>query len=126
MVRIVAIEGNIGSGKSTVVRDLKTRLQDDKKFVFLQEPVDVWETIKDETTGENMIVKFYKDQKKYSFAFQMMAYISRLSILRNMVKHLTKIELEEMNYSESKTCNEHIIICERSLFTDKNVFAKML
>ena len=107
---ILSIEGNIGSGKSTIIDNLKEKYKNDKKeFIFLAEPVDEWETIKDE---ENITIlqKFYSDQKKYSFTFQIMAYISRLNLLRKTIKE-----------NPGK-----IIISERSLFTDKYVFAKML
>ena len=58
--------------------------------------------------GETILAKFYKDQDKYSFSFQMMAYISRISLLRKIIK-------------KNPTA---IIITERSVLTDKNVFAK--
>ena len=56
-----------------------------------------------------MLTLYYADQKKYAFSFQMMAYISRLHLLKKAI---------EDGYT--------IIISERSLATDKNVFAKML
>jgi deoxyguanosine kinase len=116
MAHIFSIEGNIGSGKSTLVRALKQHYESlnnnegkTTKVVFMEEPVSVWTEIKD-ASGENMIEKFYKDQHKYAFSFQMMAYISRLSMLKQCIR-------------ENPSA---IIICERSLYTDKNVFAKML
>ena len=105
---IISIEGNIGSGKSTIVDYLKNNYTD-KNIVYLQEPVDEWNNIKDEN-NITILEKFYANQTKYSFAFQMMAYISRLDLLRNSIK----------NNPNS------IIITERSLFTDKYVFAQML
>ena len=108
---IFSIEGNIGSGKSTLVKILKNNLSNiqDKKVIFLQEPVDEWESIKDEN-GESILKKFYNNQQKYAFSFQIMAYISRISLLRNTIKK-----------------NPHsVIITERSIYTDKEVFAKML
>jgi deoxyadenosine/deoxycytidine kinase len=109
--RILSIEGNIGSGKSTFLEMLKTHYKDDERIIFLREPVDEWEKIKDKE-GNTMLQKFYADQKTYSFPFQMMAYISRLSILRDVVKKNKNRDI--------------IIITERSLYTDKYVFAKML
>lgn len=112
-ITIISIEGNIGSGKSTLLKNLKTHYQDtDINIVFLREPVDEWESIKD-VRGVTMLEKFYSDQEKYSFPFQMMAYISRLSLLKDTLKQYQNAE---------KT----IIITERSLYTDKFVFAKML
>jgi deoxyadenosine/deoxycytidine kinase len=107
--RIISIEGNIGSGKSTLLAQLKEEYKENADIIFLREPVDEWESIKD-IDGTTMIQKFYADQEKYSFPFQMMAYISRLALLK-----------------EALTKNKNtIIITERSLFTDKHVFAKML
>ena len=57
-----------------------------------------------------MLEKFYENQVKYSFAFQMMAYISRLSILKKCIDENP----------------DFIIITERCLNTDRYVFAKML
>ncbi len=109
MSLIISVEGNIGSGKSTILEYLKKKYNNDNSIVFLQEPISEWEKIKDDNNN-TILTKFYNDQKKYSFAFQMMAYISRLDILRKTIK-------------ENPT---KIIISERSLFTDKYVFAKML
>jgi deoxyadenosine/deoxycytidine kinase len=110
-VKVISIEGNIGSGKSTLLSHLKQSLsiQNGQQVIFLQEPVDEWESIKDEE-GNTMIQKFYGNQVKYSFTFQMMAYISRLSLLKRSIENNPNA----------------ILITERSLFTDKFVFAKML
>lgn len=120
MFKIVSIEGNIGSGKSTLLENLRKHYKDDAHVIFLREPVDDWEKIKD-SEGNTMLQKFYADQEKYSFAFQMMAYISRLKILRDTIKNIT-------NNSNAlrKNMPKYVIITERSLYTDKYVFAKML
>lgn len=115
---IISIEGNIGSGKTTFLENLKHAFANNKNVYFLREPVDEWENIKDKD-GITMIQKFYADQAKYSFAFQMMAYISRLKILRDTFN--TILSLPDYNTNTS-----YFIITERSLYTDKYVFAKML
>jgi deoxyadenosine/deoxycytidine kinase len=108
-VKIISIDGNIGSGKSTLMGKLKDYFSNNKNVVFLKEPVDEWETITDEN-GTTILEKFYGDSTKYGFSFQIMAYISRLDVIRKEIKK-----------------NPHaIFISERSLFTDKLVFAKML
>ena len=112
---IVSIEGNIGSGKSTLLSNLRQHYENNSNVVFLKEPVDEWEKIKDEN-GETILKKFYADQEKYSFPFQMMAYVSRIKVLRDTLKTI-KTDIEDKNI---------IIITERSLYTDKMVFAKML
>ena len=112
---IVSIEGNIGSGKSTLLSNLREHYENNSNVVFLKEPVDEWEKIKDEN-GETILKKFYADQEKYSFPFQMMAYVSRLKVLRDTLKTI-KTDTQDKNIT---------IITERSLYTDKMVFAKML
>ena len=59
MVKIISIEGNIGSGKSTVVHNLEQKLKNNKDYVFLREPVDIWETIKDQY-GKTILENFTK------------------------------------------------------------------
>ena len=113
---IISIEGNIGSGKSTLLANLKEYYKNNACVVFLKEPVDEWSKIKDEQ-GVTILEKFYADQEKYSFPFQMMAYVSRLKVLRDTLKE-TRLKTEP----NSKI----IVITERSLYTDKMVFAKML
>ena len=109
MSQLISIEGNIGSGKSTILKLLKEKFNTDSNIIFLQEPVEEWEKIKDKN-NETIISKFYENQEKYSFAFQMMAYISRLSILQKAIR----------------SNPEAIILTERCLNTDRYVFAKML
>jgi len=108
MITIFTIEGNIGSGKSTLIRLLQKKYDD---IVCILEPVDQWGKIKDQK-GESILSKFYKDQKKYSFSFQMMAYISRLASIKRVIEKNDKKSL--------------MIVTERSVYTDKEVFAKML
>lgn len=109
---IISIEGNIGTGKSTILENLEKNINNTypNKILFLKEPVDIWESIKDEN-GRTILEKFYKDQRRYAFTFQVMAYISRLSLLKRAIK-------------ENPDCE--IIIIERSLIADKNIFMQML
>jgi len=117
---IISIEGNIGSGKSTLLANLREHFKYNDNVVFLKEPVDEWEKIKDKH-GITILEKFYADQEKYSFPFQMMAYVSRIKVLRDTLREKT-----EKNRIVNKNNDNLIIITERSLHTDKMVFAKML
>lgn len=110
MSKIISVEGNIGSGKSTLLENLREKYKSNSNVVFLKEPVDEWENIKDKN-GTTMLEKFYSDQKRYSFSFQMLAFISRLVLLKKTIKECP---------------DNSVIITERSLITDKMVFAKML
>ncbi len=107
--KIISIEGNIGSGKSTLLENLRNHYKDDSNIKFVDEPVKDWNNIIDEN-GTTILEKFYADQLKYSFSFQIMAYISRLAILKKTIEENPR----------------SIIISERCLYTDKEVFAKML
>lgn len=109
---ILSIEGNIGSGKTTLMANLREEYKNNPCVIFLKEPVDEWANIKD-ANGKTILEKFYENQQAYSFAFQMMAYISRLNVLRQALKGL-------------EPGNKYTIITERSLNTDRYVFAKML
>ena len=105
---IISLEGNIGSGKSTILRIMQEKYQNNPNVIFVDEPVSEWNLIKD---GDKSILElFYEDQAKYSFAFQIMAYITRLRKLLQVLEN----------------SSDKIIICERSIYTDKYVFAKML
>lgn len=107
---IFSLEGNIGVGKSTIINLLKlNKFKFNKKFVYLEEPVNMWEDVKDEN-GINILENYYKNTKEYAFKFQMLVYISRLSLLRKTIKE---------NHNS-------IILIERSIYADKNIFVKML
>ncbi len=110
--KIISIEGNIGSGKSTLVNYLKDHFKKSgQKIVFVGEPIDIWETITDDDEAKTpILVKYYQDIKKYAFPFQMMAFITRIHLLRETIEENP----------------DAVIICERSLYSDSQIFAKML
>ena len=113
MTRLISFEGNIGSGKSTFIKKLQSYYSNEnndkrKRICFLPEPVNIWNTIID-NNGKTILENFYSNPEKYAFSFQMMAYISRLSLLHDALKE-----------------SYDIIFTERCIFTDKNIFAKML
>lgn len=112
--RIISIEGNIGSGKSTLIEELKTRYANNPEIIFLQEPVDLWQSIYQESDGKTMLELFYENQSKYSFAFQVMAYMSRLRMIKEEVE-------KAMINGKVNT-----IVMERSMEADREIFAKML
>jgi len=70
----------------------------------------MWEKICDKS-GKNMIKKYYENPIRYAFTFQIMAFQTRLQLLK-----------EAIAYSDSVTT----IVMERSLDADYHIFAKML
>lgn len=114
-INIISVEGNIGSGKSTLIKILTEKYKNVPNVVFLLEPVSIWESIISDN-GNNMIENLYNDTAKYAFSFQIMACSSRLKMIKLAIdKH------QKLNNDTSLT-----IIMERSLDADHNVFAKML
>lgn len=107
---IISIEGNIGAGKTTIVEHLQKRLEKNEEIIFLREPVDIWDTIRD-NNNVTILEKFYNDSEKYAFCFQVMAFATRSTNIKNAIK-------------TNPGCK--YIICERSLEADNNIFAKML
>ena len=104
---VISIDGNIGSSKSTLLEFLRTNYQGD--YVYVDEPLNKWDQFKD-ASGQTILQKFYEDQPKYAFSFQTMALLSRLIAIRDAIA----------------ANPDKIIVSERSLYTDKLVFAKML
>jgi deoxyadenosine/deoxycytidine kinase len=105
----ISIEGNIGAGKSTLVKILKEILSETSSgnYAFIQEPVDEWLNLTD-SDGKNILDKFYSDQKSWSYKFQMNAFITRLKRLQ-------------------KSINTYpLSICERTVETDRRCFAQQL
>jgi deoxyadenosine/deoxycytidine kinase len=112
-IQVISVEGNIGCGKSTFMKKLRKDLPstiNGKTVVFADEPVEEWKTITNKD-GTPMLSLYYSDSKKYSFQFQMMAYITRLNALLECV---------------NKHGKDIIIVTERCLKSDRDIFAKML
>ena len=89
-----------------------------KSVQFIDEPVSVWESIKDKT-GKNMIEKFYADQTKYAFSFQIMALSSRIQYIQNAIA-------EAKNTISRGEATEVVLVMERSIKCDEYVFAELL
>ena len=107
---VISVDGNIGSGKSTLVKFLKCKYNN---LCFLDEPVDEWLCLID-NNNENILHKFYNDKTRYSYLFQNFAFITRANILLKKINSFKNI------------FGQKIIITERSVETDRNIFAKML
>ena len=96
-VSMFFVEGNIGVGKSTLVKELEGR-----GLATLQEPVAAWESVVNQN-GKNVLQEFYDDPKKWAYAFQSIAFRSRIIGMKDL----------------PTGC-----IVERSVYTDRMVFAE--
>jgi deoxyadenosine/deoxycytidine kinase len=115
-IYLISVEGNIGSGKSTLLDQLKTAFSDNDSVQFIPEPVDQWNTIIDHKSGQTMLQRFYAYPQTYAFEFQMMALLSRLALLRKVFSPT----------SSNKPTKPMVYVSERSVYTDRYVFAQMM
>ena len=95
------LEGNVGTGKSTFLR----KLQEIADVHIILEPVDEWVNTKNSNSGKNLLEEFYANQERWAYTFQSIAFRTRINNLLMAPKNKTKV-------------------IERSVFTDRNVFAK--
>ena len=105
---IISIEGNIGALKTTFLDYIRQHSRDICNMRFLKEPLDEWESFRD-GEGKSILQHFYENPSENAFAFQMTAFLSRFSVMEKVVTN------KDTNY-----------ITERSLETDRHVFAEML
>ena len=97
---VVYIEGNIGSGKSTLVPILAEKIG----AGYSLEAVGEWNKVTD-SEGETMLSKFYSSMERYAYAFQSLAFLSRVEAI-------------------DKFDDKETTIVERSIYADMEVFAK--
>lgn len=106
---IITLEGNIGSGKSTMLNKIKEQYP---QWNIVQEPVDIWEQFKTKE-GKNLLECFYTDTKRWSYTLQNCAFITRYTTMNEAIK-------------AAPVKDKNIFIIERSVLTDRYVFAEML
>jgi deoxyadenosine/deoxycytidine kinase len=109
---LISIEGNIGSGKSTLFQALQARNPD---WHYIQEPVDSWMGMKDDA-GESLLSKFYRDKRRWSYTFQNTALLTRILSIQDKVQR----------WKEGGRKGSPVFVTERCVQTDANVFAKLL
>lgn len=105
---LISVEGNIGSGKSTLLEALQ-HLSCSKPIIIIPEDVKAWVSFKD-TEGQTIVEHFYKNKSKFGFCFQTLVVISRIHHILSCVKQYP----------------DHIIITERSHYTDLHIFVTTL
>lgn len=108
---IISLDGNIGAGKSTLLAELRKKIHD---IHLVDEPVGQWTALKN-AEGKNLLELFYQDKKRWSYTFQNCAILTRLKNIKDAVENL-----------DNTVKSPQIIITERSVLTDKHVFAEML
>ncbi len=106
---LITLDGNIGAGKSTLLEAIRTHMPN---VSVIQEPVGDWLTMKN-ADGESLLSLFYKDTARWSYTFQNVALLTRLMHTNELLSGWTADK-------------PSVIITERSVLTDRYVFAEML
>jgi len=106
---LIAIDGNIGGGKTTLI-DRLSKSHECSGIIFLTEPItEEWGQIRDET-DQTLFEMFCSDRKANAFPFQILVFASLVKMLR---------AARSVNY-------DSVVIMERSIVTSLKVFSAML
>lgn len=93
--KIYSIEGNIGAGKTTVLKIIGACMND---VMFVEEPVQEWQNL----GGMNLLEKFYEDPDRWGYSFEFYVMLSKLKAL-----------------AQAAESDKSIIILERSFYSNK-------
>jgi deoxyadenosine/deoxycytidine kinase len=108
---IISLDGNIGAGKSTLLAEIRKSIPE---ICVVDEPVGQWTALKNDA-GKNLLELFYEDKKRWAYTFQNCAILTRLKNIKQAVEEL-----------DANGQGPQVILTERSVLTDKYVFAQML
>lgn len=93
--KVFALEGNIGAGKTTILKIIGKHFQD---VEFVEEPVKMWQNL----GGMNLLDAFYSDPKRWGFSFEFFSMLTKIEALLN-----------------AANSDKPIIIIERSILSNK-------
>mgnify|MGYP002631007290 FL=1 len=99
--RLIIVDGGVGAGKTTFIRNLAIQLGRYLKVVVVDEPVDRWVKL-------GILEKFYADPLRYAYEFQTCTFTTRTDRL------LKALETPADLY-----------VLERSILTDRFVFMEL-
>ena len=113
--RLVYVEGNIGSGKSTFLNYIgeSSKYKDD--CIVIPEPLNLWFNVK----GYNLLQLYYKSPKRYSAPFQCHIFLTMIHRHNLMLKQIQQQE-------EKKDKKIKIVFMERSLESGVYCFSRVL
>lgn len=92
----VSVEGNIGSGKSTLMNYFK-------QFSFIQthsEPLDKWRDVQ----GHNLLGLLYEDLSKWNATFQSYVQLTRTQIQSGSAQEGVKVQMFERSVQNNRYC----------------------
>lgn len=100
--RHICIEGNLGSGKSTLVSALRTYYRNDPIIAFVQEPVKQW---------TQLLANFYEDHAANAHALQVMIAVTFLQDTLSALIEKPKAK---------------VVVSDRSIFSGLSIFVPIL
>lgn len=128
---LISLDGNIGPGKSTLLEIIRTH---HPEVGVLEEPIEEWKKVVDKE-GKNILARYYEDKERWAYTFQSLVFITKIAQLNTYIAKLNNplhyiqehgIMAYLMLIFNRILRKPHVIITERSIMTDKCVFAQML
>jgi deoxyadenosine/deoxycytidine kinase len=105
--KIFPIVGSMGVGKTTFVDNLRKIVP---SVIYLAEPVDQWLSIVDQSNGENLLNRLYRDPHRWALTFEMIAHATRWKQLMTALK----------------SPESSVIVIDGALSVDKSAYAQKL
>ena len=93
--QIYSIEGNIGAGKTTILKIIEKSFKD---IAFVEEPISKWQNI----GNENLLEKFYENPERWCFSFEFYSMLTKIQALL-----------------KAADSDKPIIVIERSILSNK-------
>ena len=93
--KIYALEGNIGAGKTTILKIIGKHFKD---VEFVEEPVKSWQNL----GGMNLLDSFYSDPQRWGFSFEFYSMLTKIQALL-----------------KAGDSDKPIIVIERSILSNK-------
>ena len=93
--KIYALEGNIGAGKTTILKLLAKHFKD---IEFVEEPVKEWQNL----GGMNLLDSFYSNAQRWGFSFEFYSMLTKIQALL-----------------KAADSDKPIVIIERSILSNK-------
>jgi deoxyadenosine/deoxycytidine kinase len=112
-MKILTIEGNIGSGKSVLMEHIVPLLEKIGYWpIIVKEPLTEWQECI-APNGKSHLENYYMNTSENAFSFQLMCLTSRIATLKACID----------TYKRYQNC---ILVCERSPESGNCVFGEML